>query len=543
MSTCQSFPTQTKAQAIEGFCDEFPTFCSVSGAGVKSVPSDVEKSILSDNVSTNDENDCDGGFELTCPTVCGTPASTVKATYRVVADAFGGGKECPYHDGFEMDIPCPATPACPADCSGGGWDKTEADCPNCGYAGGTLTANWTGATQAVGTGTACPTTRTITCPARSACPADCSGGNWDKTEADCPTNCGYAGGTLTARWTGATQAVGTGAACPTTRTITCPAQSACTIACQGSWGSWPGCPSCGTTSTSHTKTRSWITTSTLPSGYSYSPACPTTETQNCPATPGCKVDCVGSWTSPTCPSCGTGASNPSQTWSMTTPAQNGGSCPNTAPAPTYFCPETPLCWFGFRGDGRNLTFTKEGVPKSIYSENSWQNSHWSFAQWPQRFILNGKPVIYTIPTFMFTTDYADYKTFKLKSYTLIPVLSSRYLWFPLSFAMYGKEPTTGNNMLLHKIDMRTQSRTPYDQMYLPEYRDKPYTHVVSGYAMTLMYENYGGNDYRMKVTCENYPEVRQLQFHIYAIPGSRYCQSDGLDEYCTADYSFKCDVS
>ena len=169
MSTCQAFPTKTKAQAIEGFCDEFPGFCEVSPSGVESVPSDVEREILLDVVSTNDYNDCDGGFdfELACPTACGQPESTVSATYRVVADAFGGGKECPYHDGFVMERACPATDPCPADCSGGSWSYT---CPNyCGYEGGYTTKVWAGGTPAVGDGEQCPSPTTTYCPAKTCC--------------------------------------------------------------------------------------------------------------------------------------------------------------------------------------------------------------------------------------------------------------------------------------------------------------------------------------------------------------------------------------
>ena len=178
MSTCQAFPTKTKAQAIEGFCVEFPGFCSVSTSGVESVPSDVEKTILLDNLSTNDYNDCDGGFdfELACPTTCGRPETTVSATYRVVADAFGGGKECPYHDGFVMDRTCPATDPCPADCSGGEWSYT---CPNyCGYEGGNVTATLVNYTPAVGTGS-CTTSKDVYCPARS-CPP-CEYTPWEST--------------------------------------------------------------------------------------------------------------------------------------------------------------------------------------------------------------------------------------------------------------------------------------------------------------------------------------------------------------------------
>ena len=175
MSTCQAFPTKTKAQAIEGFCDEFPGFCEVSPSGVESVPSDVEREILLDDVSTNDYNDCDGGFdfELVCPTACGQPESTVSATYRVVADAFGGGEECPYHDGFVMDRTCPATPACAVDCQGGNWNQYSSglpDCPtNCSYPGETFSRQWVNATPATGGGKECPSSETKTCNAAMTC--------------------------------------------------------------------------------------------------------------------------------------------------------------------------------------------------------------------------------------------------------------------------------------------------------------------------------------------------------------------------------------
>jgi hypothetical protein len=46
---------------------------------------------------------------------------------------------------------------------------------------------------------------------------------------------------------------------------------------------------------------------------------------------------------------------PSKTWTMTTPAQNGGSCPNTGPAPTYECPATNPCPADCSGGTWNYT--------------------------------------------------------------------------------------------------------------------------------------------------------------------------------------------
>jgi hypothetical protein len=284
MSTCQTFPTKTKAQAIEGFCDEFPGFCSVSATKVESVPTDVEESILFDTKLENDKkiNNCDGGFnsDLSCPSACGQPQTTVTATYKVVADAFGGGEECPYHHDFVMNRTCPATPACPADCKGGSWRYT---CPSyCGYEGGYTTKVWAGATPAVGDGKACPS------PTMQYCPA-----------------------------------------------ITCP------MKCVGTWSAWSGCPSCGTTSTSHSRKQTWTTTSTLPSGYYYSPVCPTTKTENCPATPACPADCSGGSWSHTCPTqCGYGGGNVTATLTGYTPAVGTGSCTTTK---NVWCPATQLC--------------------------------------------------------------------------------------------------------------------------------------------------------------------------------------------------------
>ena len=225
MSTCHRYPT--KAKAIEGFCDEFPELCTVSN-GVESVPSDVEKTILFDDNPNNDKNDCDGGFDfdLACPTACGTPQTTVSATYRVVADAFGGGKECPYHDGFVMERTCPARPACTTPCAGdwGSWSG----CPSCGTTSTSHseTRSWT-TTSSLPPGysysPACPTQQKRDCPAREPCPADCSEGTWSYT---CPTNCGYGGGNVTATLVNYTPAVGTGS-CTTTKQQPCPAKPAC----------------------------------------------------------------------------------------------------------------------------------------------------------------------------------------------------------------------------------------------------------------------------------------------------------------------------
>ena len=203
MSTCHTYPK--KADAIKGFCDEFPDFCPVAG----SVPSNVEQSILLDNDANNDKNDCDGGFDvdLACPTACGTPQTTVSATYRVVADAFGGGEECPYHDGFVMERTCPARPTCEVSCQGSwsGWSGNY-ECPTACYVavGGltlssdrpwepsTLTRSKTWITSPAPPGQTfvnCPTieTQQKTCPPRNVCPP-CEYTAWTNVDGCTKTN-------------------------------------------------------------------------------------------------------------------------------------------------------------------------------------------------------------------------------------------------------------------------------------------------------------------------------------------------------------------
>jgi len=350
MSTppCHTYPT--KAKAIEGFCDQFPGFCEVSPSGVESVPSDVERTILFDNNPNNDRNDCDGGFvfESACPTACGTPQTTVSATYRVVADAFGGGQECPYYDGFQMEIPCPATEPCSVDCEGS-WSAWSG-CPSCGTTSTSHseTRSWT-TTSLLPPGysysPACPspTEETKNCPATDPCPADCSGGTWSYT---CPTNCGYGGGNVTATLVNYTPAVGTGS-CTTTKQQYCPARDPCPADCSG--GTWSyTCPT-------HCGYGGGNVTATL---VNYTPAvgtgsCTTTKQQYCPAREPCPANCEGFWTSPPCPTaCGTPATTPSKTWSMTKDPIGTGWCPDKGTAPTYSCAATPKCqdtFFNYTG--------------------------------------------------------------------------------------------------------------------------------------------------------------------------------------------------
>jgi hypothetical protein len=113
--------------------------------------------------------DCVGRWiDTACPTACGTPASTVVKTWYTTTYPQGTGKACPAPDDPESRKSCPATAACPSNCTGY-W--TDPPCPTaCGTAASTVTKTWNTTTPAVGTGT-CPSPSTKSCPATSECMA------------------------------------------------------------------------------------------------------------------------------------------------------------------------------------------------------------------------------------------------------------------------------------------------------------------------------------------------------------------------------------
>ena len=125
--------------------------------------------------------DCVGRWiDVACPTVCGTPASTVIKTWYTTTYPQGTGKACPAPDDPEAQKSCPATAPCPSNCTGY-W--TDPPCPTaCGTAASTVTKTWNVQNPAVGTGT-CPSPSTKSCPATAPCPSNCVG-QWNKT-GDC----------------------------------------------------------------------------------------------------------------------------------------------------------------------------------------------------------------------------------------------------------------------------------------------------------------------------------------------------------------------
>jgi hypothetical protein len=111
------------------------------------------------------------------------------------------------------------------------------------------------------------------------------------------------------------------------------------VNCAGSWNS-PTCPTdCGKSASTVNET--WITTTRPKHGGRACPSSPRPKT--CAATSPCPVDCAGSWNSPTCPTdCGKSASTVNETWiTTTTPKHGGRACPSS-PRPKT-CAATSPC--------------------------------------------------------------------------------------------------------------------------------------------------------------------------------------------------------
>ena len=196
----------------------------------------------------SDNQDCKGTHdpEPVCPTDCGYQKQTFTRKFNVTKEHKGSGKACPE----PIIHTCSATPACSVvdrDCQG---RFEQITCPTeCGYPGGNITKRFiiSPGGDPTGNGQACPEDQVITCQATQYCvradpvfestdsvlesqPAvvdrDCEG---SYEEPDCPTHCGYAGGTVTQQFIinqeGESQ--GNGQACPEPREYQCPATSAC----------------------------------------------------------------------------------------------------------------------------------------------------------------------------------------------------------------------------------------------------------------------------------------------------------------------------
>jgi len=151
-------------------------------------------------------------------------------------------------------------------------------------------------------------------------PVNCSGG-WSDWSG-CSASCG--GGTQTQTYTIYTPAQNGGAGCPSndgqTQTQGCNTQG-CPVDCVGSWSDWSGCSaSCG----GGTQIQTYNVSTPAQNGGAECPAANgQTQPRGC-NTQGCPVNCVGSWgpLSQCTATCGGGTQT--QTYTVSTPAQNGG---------------------------------------------------------------------------------------------------------------------------------------------------------------------------------------------------------------------------
>eukprot|EP01052_Picozoa_sp_SAG31_P015833 SAG31_NODE_1028_length_10273_cov_22.700413_4_plen_1559_part_00 len=218
--------------------------------------------------------------------------------------------------------PCPTPLSEEQDCNidacpvdcEGSWSPWEACTEPCG--GGTQLRTYSVDNPASNGGTECPseTTQTQSCNTQD-CPVDCAG-SWSDWDA-CSAECD--GGTQQRVYTVSVQASDGGTACPSDspETRSCNLQG-CPVPCAGTWRLWSDCSQpCG----GGTQHRTFTVTTPASNGGT---ACPATVSQAC-NTIGCPVDCSGSWSSWSACSAQCGGGQRLRIFSITEPAMNGGS--------------------------------------------------------------------------------------------------------------------------------------------------------------------------------------------------------------------------
>ena len=216
-------------------------------------------------------------------------------------------------------------PKPPVDCEGSYANWTPCSTGNCGETG-TSTAEFIVSVSPKRGGAECPSPVTETCYGPP-CPIHCvyQTGQWSP----CTASCG--GGTQRRSTVITTPAQYGGSSCPPqSETISCNTQP-CPVPCEGRWSDWVECNKpCG----GGLKSRTF--TVTKPAAYGGT-ACPypLTQREACNTQP-CPINCEGVWGewSDCSKACGTGTQY--RNFTVTTPAQYGGTaCPVT--------PETQDC--------------------------------------------------------------------------------------------------------------------------------------------------------------------------------------------------------
>ena len=102
----------------------------------------------------------------------------------------------------------------------------DPQCPEfCGFQGGKIVNKWITEIAPLNGGAACPSDAEKECPATDPCPIDCEG--YYNEYPQCPTYCGYEGGTVTRKWVTTQEPLYGGKACPGDKEVTCPASESC----------------------------------------------------------------------------------------------------------------------------------------------------------------------------------------------------------------------------------------------------------------------------------------------------------------------------
>jgi hypothetical protein len=181
------------------------------------------------------------------------------------------------------------------------------------------------------------------CPSLPACPVNCVGafGAWDTCSATCGT------GVRTRAYAVTTPAANGGLACGFAdgyvETSVCPSLPACPVNCVGAFGPWNSCSAtCGVS----VRTRTYsVTTPAANGGAACALAAGYVESASCPDLPPCPVNCGGSFGAWSACSATCGAGTRTHTYTVTSPATNGGAaCPYAdGYVETAACPSLPAC--------------------------------------------------------------------------------------------------------------------------------------------------------------------------------------------------------
>jgi hypothetical protein len=290
--------------------------------------------------------DCSGNWgDWYCAATCdginaiSSRTGTRKRTYAVTTPASNGGASCPVY-APQTDSTCTKTD-CPVNCIGD-WNEWSACAATCdginAISTGTRTRTYAVTTPA-SNGGSCPTPQTDPTCTKTDCPVNCIG-DWNEWSA-CVATCdginvtSFGTGTRTRTYAVTTPA-SNGGSCPippppqTDYTCT---KTDCPVNCIGDWNDWSACDATcdginAISSRPGTRTITYAVTTPASNGGS----CPEPQTDSTCIKTDCPVNCIGDWNDWYCAATCDGINSSrtgtrTRTYRVTTPASNGGSCP------------------------------------------------------------------------------------------------------------------------------------------------------------------------------------------------------------------------